>query len=356
MTAVKPINGKKETLRAVPWSGRIHPKKILAIRFQALGDVVITLPYLQALHSVWSSSQFDFLTREEFSDLPRAMKMFDTVYTIGGGRDRARQFGNAMRLVPQLRKKQYDVVIDLQRNTLSRMLRQIMRPKSFSEFDRFSLNTAGDRTRKTIDNLEAEPIPELLPRLDLRENLHGLSILNAAGYHSNKKLIVLNPAGSFVTKCWPLDHFIGFANSWIDNVDANVQFLILGTELIREKARYLKEKLKDKIINLVEKTTPSDAFTILQKAQLVVSEDSGLMHMAWVAQVPVVALFGSTRSIWSKPLGKRSVCLDSSDLECGECLQPTCRFGDVRCLSRYSAGFIVETARALLDKKMQSGE
>jgi ADP-heptose:LPS heptosyltransferase len=236
------------------------------------------------------------------------------------------------------------------------MLRQIMRPKSFSEFDRFSLNTAGDRTRKTIDNLEAEPIPELLPRLDLRENLHGLSILNAAGYHSNKKLIVLNPAGSFVTKCWPLDHFIGFANSWIDNVDANVQFLILGTELIREKARYLKEKLKDKIINLVEKTTPSDAFTILQKAQLVVSEDSGLMHMAWVAQVPVVALFGSTRSIWSKPLGKRSVCLDSSDLECGECLQPTCRFGDVRCLSRYSAGFIVETARALLDKKMQSGE
>ena len=137
MTAVRPINGNKETLRAVPWSGRIHPQKILAIRFQALGDVVITLPYLQALHSVWSSSQFDFLTREEFNDLPRAMKMFDTVYTIGGGRDRARQFGNAMRLVPQLRKKQYDVVIDLQRNTLSRMLRQIMRPKVFPNLTGF---------------------------------------------------------------------------------------------------------------------------------------------------------------------------------------------------------------------------
>ena len=356
MTAVKPISEKKESVRSVPWSDRTHPKKILAIRFQALGDTVITLPYLQALRSIWPSSRFHFLTREEFSDLPRAMKMFDTVYTIGGGRDQTRQFGNAVRLIPRLRKEQYDVVIDLQRNMLSRMLRQLMRPKSFSEFDRFSLNTAGDRTRKTINNLGAEPVPELLPRLDLRENLRGLSILNAAGYNPERKLIVLNPAGSFVTKCWPLDHFIGFANGWIKNIDADVQFLMLGTELVREKARYLKEKLGNKIINLVEKTTPSDAFTIIQKAELVVSEDSGLMHMAWVAQVPVVALFGSTRSVWSKPIGQRSVCLDSSDLECGECLQPTCRFGDVRCLSRYSAEFVAETARTLLDKKKQSGE
>ncbi len=137
MAAVKPISEKKESIRAVPWSGRTYPKKILAIRFQALGDTVITLPYLQGLHAIWPSAQFHFLTREEFSDLPRAMKMFDIVYTVGGGRDRTRQFGNAVRLVPRLRKEHYEIVIDLQRNMLSRMLRRLMRPKSFSEFDRF---------------------------------------------------------------------------------------------------------------------------------------------------------------------------------------------------------------------------
>jgi ADP-heptose:LPS heptosyltransferase len=65
------------------------------------------------------------------------MKMFDTVCTIGEGRDRAAQFGNAVRLIPRLQKEQYNIVIDLQRNTLSRVLRRIMRPKKFSEFDRF---------------------------------------------------------------------------------------------------------------------------------------------------------------------------------------------------------------------------
>ncbi len=143
VTAVKPIPEKKESIRAVPWNSRTHPQKILAIRFQTLGDIVITLPYLQALHALWPSAQFHFLTREEFSDLPRAMKMFDTVYTIGGGRDRTRQYGSAVCLVPRLLQAYYDIVIDLQRNTLSRVLRRIMRPKSFSEFDRFSLRRRG---------------------------------------------------------------------------------------------------------------------------------------------------------------------------------------------------------------------
>jgi heptosyltransferase II len=351
VTAVKSVSEKKETIHALPWNSRTYPEKILAIRLQALGDTIITLPYLQALHAIWPSSQIHFLTREEFSDLPRAMKIFDTVYTIGGGRDRTRQIGHAVSLVPRLRREHFDIVIDLQRNTLSRMLRRILHPKSFSEFDRFSLNTAGDRTRKTIDSLGARSLPELLPRLDLRETSHGLSMLNAAGYRADKKLIVLNPAGNFITKSWPLDHFLGFANTWIDNVDSEVQFLVLGTEQLREKARYLKEKLGNKLINLVGRTAPSEAFVILKKADLVVSEDSGLMHMAWVAQVPLIALFGSTRSIWSKPLGNWSVSFDSSDLECGECLQPLCKFGDVRCLLRYSPDFVLETARALVARR-----
>lgn len=355
MTPLPPIFEKKESIHAAPWCGRTAPEKILAIRFQAFGDTVITLPYLQALNAIWPSSQIHFLTRDEFSELPRRMRIFTVVHTIGGGRSRTLQYGYALRLVPLLRKEHFDVVIDLQRNAMSRMIRRFLFPKGFSEFDRYSLNSAGDRTKATIDKLGSPPVPESLPRLDLREDPGTLSILNDAGYHGVNNLIVLNPAGNFVTKSWPLDRYLGFANRWIDNVDANAQFLILGTEAIQEKAVYLKEKSGGRILNLAGMTTASEAFAILQKAELVLSEDSGLMHMAWVAGIPVVALFGSTRSAWSRPLGEWSVCLDSSDLECGECLQPDCRFGDVRCLSRYTVEFIVETAKALLDRRRQRG-
>ena len=141
---------KKESIYTAPWTCSTHPKKILAIRFQALGDTVITLPYLQALKGIWASSQFHFLTRDECGDLPRRMTMFDVVHTIGGGRNALRQFGNAVRLIPRLRSEHFDVVIDLQRNRLSRMVRRLLNSKSFSEFDRYSFNTAGDRTRKPL--------------------------------------------------------------------------------------------------------------------------------------------------------------------------------------------------------------
>jgi heptosyltransferase II len=86
----------------------------------------------------------------------------------------------------------------------------------------------------------------------------------------------------------------------------------------------------------------------VRKSRLVLSEDSGLMHMAWTSRVPLVALLGSTPSVWAAPQGNTSVCLDSSDLECGCCDTPECRFGDVHCLTRYSPEFVMATARRLL--------
>jgi ADP-heptose:LPS heptosyltransferase len=80
-----------------------------------------------------------------------------------------------------------------------------------------------------------------------------------------------------------------------------------------------------------------------------VTEDSGLMHMAWVSGTPTLALFGSSRADWSRPLGN-SRCLNSGDLECGACMEAECRFGDVRCLARYTPERIVGEAEDLLGR------
>jgi heptosyltransferase-2 len=98
----------------------------------------------------------------------------------------------------------------------------------------------------------------------------------------------------------------------------------------------------------VGETTPSQAFAIVQRASLVLTEDCGLMHMAWVTGVPTLALFGSSRHVWSAPLGDHALCLHSGDLACGACMEPTCRYGDVHCLTRYVPEYVVEQAEALI--------
>ena len=104
----------------------------------------------------------------------------------------------------------------------------------------------------------------------------------------------------------------------------------------------------------VETEWGGDAYAIMKKIKLVLSEDSGLMHFAWVSGTPTLALFGSTRSDWSRPLGKYSMLLDSSDLPCGNCLLVHCRYGDVHCLTRYTPEFVFKKALSLLSS-VESG-
>lgn len=337
-----------EIINFVPWLSPFSPGKILVIRLQAFGDVVVTLPYVQALQTILPSTQFHLLTREEFSSLPHNMALFNRVLTIGGGRNPKLQWLSALQYLPSLIHEHYEIIIDFQRNSLSRMIGRILHPKSFSEFDRFSLHTAGERTKETINKLGFTPLPDTLPRLTLRNDNTGLEKLFSSNFNPAKKIFVLNPAGSSETKNWPTEYYVQFARTWLHTIDNNIQFLVLGTDAIREKTEYLKNQLGQNIITLTGLTTQAEAFNILQKADLVLTEDSGLMHMAWVSQIPVLALFGSTKSIWSKPIGEFSICLDSSDLECGGCSRPSCFFGDIHCLTRHKPDLVIKVAQELL--------
>jgi ADP-heptose:LPS heptosyltransferase len=127
-----------------------------------------------------------------------------------------------------------------------------------------------------------------------------------------------------------------------------VKFLVLGLPGLRSKAEYLRRELGENLLDLVGRTTPAEAFALVRESDLVLSEDSGLMHMSWVSGVPTLALFGSSRGDWSRPLGERSLSLDSSDLECGFCMEAECRFGDVRCLTRREPREVAELAIQLM--------
>ena len=332
---------------AKPWTGIIPPKRILAIRLQAMGDVVITLPYLQQLrHSLPSSVKLDLLTREETEYIPKNILLFDKVFSIRGGRNHKRQLIDTFFLLPKLWMQRYDIVIDLQNTLISKIVRKSIFPKAWSEFDKYSSMAAGERNRLTIEAVGLGQ-SEMNTCFRLKDPLRGLTILKNKGWNETDKLVVLNPAGFFETRNWSMQNYVRFAQSWLKHFP-DTKFLILGTTFIAEKAALLKKELDDHLINMVGDTSPSEAFGIIQRATLVVSEDSGLMHMSWVSGIPTIALFGSTRSVWSRPLGTHSFFFDSSDLACGNCMSAVCRMGDTRCLTRVTPEMILEQAVALL--------
>jgi heptosyltransferase II len=335
-----------------PWSALHRPHKVLAIRLHALGDTVITLPYLRSLRDHLPNVQLDFLTRKEVASIPQHVDLFDHVFLIGGRRNFTLQMLSTFLLLPRLMRQRYDVVIDLQRNKLSRLVRRVLRPAGYSEFDRLSLIAAGERTRLTIEAAGLGPVG-LKAQLTLKDPALGRDILHRHGWKTDSALVVLNPAGFFVTRHWPIEHYVEFARLWLTHYNPHTQFLLLGTDQIAARVHVLHAALGEHVINLVGKTSAAEAFAVLQNVDLMLTEDSGLMHMAWVSGRPTVALFGSTRSDWARPLGEHTIYLDSADLPCGNCMQATCQFGDVHCLTRYTPSFVFAQARSLLERLRQ---
>lgn len=337
-------------IQSKPWTKEKPPRRILAIRLQAMGDLVITLPYLQELRNTLPASvQLDLLTRKEVDSIPQNIHLFDKVYSIGGERNFKKQLLSTFSLLPKLFFRRYDIIIDLQNNILSKIVRKAVRPTAWSVFDRVSPIAAGERTRLTIEAVGLGK-NKINSNFRLRDQSGGIGLLNRNGWNEKDKLIILNPAGAVATRNWNIQNYIKFAFLWLNRFP-DTKFLVLGTSFITEKATLLKNELGDHLINLVTQTSPLDAFAVLQHVSLVLSEDSGLMHMAWVSGIPTIALFGSTRSDWSRPLGPHSILFDSSDLPCGNCMQSICKFGDVHCLTRYTPEFIFNHAVSLIQKK-----
>lgn len=335
------------SIRAKKWPGVGVPRRVLAIRYQALGDTIITLPYLCSLKKNYPEMEIHFLTRKEVSEVPGAMGFFEKVFAVGGGRNAKVQFVLTMLLLPRLWFHRYDVVLDLQNHKISRIVRMLLFPRAWSEFDRVSPIAAGERTRLAID---AAGFTDTSLNISLRTNRSNQvdHLLTNNGWDRKSEIIILNPAGNLPSRNWPLENYINFALEWSNEMNDSAQFVVMLTGQHKEKSQKLKEALGAKCIDLSGKTSVLDAFVITGKSKLMLTEDSGLMHMAWTQGVPTLALFGSSRKDWSAPLGDKSLCMDSSDLECGPCMLAECLYGDNRCLSRYSVGQVLLNCKNLL--------
>ncbi len=171
----------------------------------------------------------------------------------------------------------------------------------------------------------------------------------------------LTPGGYFAfapgaeygpAKCWPASHYAELARSLYTAHGLPIALLGSGKEaaLCEEIAQAAPGACRV----LAGKTSLIDAMALIAAARGVVSNDSGLMHVAAAFGVPQVAVFGSTSPEHTPPLNDKARVLwlkEELQLDCTPCFDRVCRFGHTRCLTGVSATR-VQTA---LDNTLQRG-
>ena len=177
---------------------KIFPKhktlrKILVVRLQATGDVVIALPYLKDFREKLPENvTLDLLTREETELIPKSIHLFNTVFALKGGRNTKLQFLFFLLLLPKLLLNRYDIILDLQNNRLTKYIRLLLMIKSYALFDKFSEHSAGDRYKQTINSLDIAQVEFRILNPFSRSEIQ--NTLSKFKLHEIKKYVVLNTA------------------------------------------------------------------------------------------------------------------------------------------------------------------
>jgi heptosyltransferase II len=161
--------------------------------------------------------------------------------------------------------------------------------------------------------VDTERRRELLAELDLDGDGPVLALCPGAEYGEAKR--------------WPAAHYAAVARRALQRGE---RVWLFGSAREAPTAARITA-LAPGAINLAGRTGLTDAVDLLSAAGRVVSNDSGLMHVACAVGVPVVALYGSTSPAFTPPLGERAQVL-SLGLPCSPCFQRTCPLGHLRCL------------------------
>jgi len=139
-------------------------------------------------------------------------------------------------------------------------------------------------------------------------------LLREKGIEPKENFIVLNPGGNWDLKRWPLERYIKLAQALLQQ---NRKVVLTGAEKDTGLAgRIHQEAQHEHLIDLSGKTSLKELMALLQKAKLVVSGDSGPLHMASSVGTPVVALFGPTRAEVTAPRGKGKSRLLQKEIGC----------------------------------------
>lgn len=317
--------------------------KILIIGPSWVGDTMLMQPMLARLKQRHPGCQIDVLappwTVGLLRSMPEVHETFINPFPHG-----ALELNKRRQLGRQLREAQYDQAIILPNSYKSALVpffaRIPLRTGYTGEMRYGLLNDARKLNKSRLPlmverfaQLAEQPgddIPRPLPdpRLQVSE-AQRIAVLRKLRLTLDGPVAVFCPGAEYgPAKRWPIPYFAELAQRLRG---AGFSVLLIGSENDRVIADKIVALGNDACYNLCGSTDLSDAIALLSGAQLVISNDSGLMHLAAALDIPLLALFGSSSPQFTPPLSPKAHVL-KLDLKCSPCFKRVCPLGHFNCM------------------------
>ncbi|HET8807055.1 MAG TPA: lipopolysaccharide heptosyltransferase II [Methylophaga sp.] len=159
---------------------------------------------------------------------------------------------------------------------------------------------------------------------------------------AGQQRLIICPGAEFgPAKQWPVSHYAELAEHFLQQ---GWQVLILGSKADKKVAGEIVgavgKELREQLFNLAGKTQLAEAIDLLATAEQVVSNDSGLMHVASALDKPLVAIYGPTSPAFTPPLSKNAKTVQIP-VDCGPCFKRICPEGHHKCMLDLTPAMVI---------------
>jgi heptosyltransferase-2 len=197
-----------------------------------------------------------------------------------------------------------------------------------------------------LDYLTSE---EFKPNIRLKPSTRGLErcleVLESTGVQPDAPRIGLNPGAFFgPAKRWLSDRYAALADRFISDLGAEV--LIFGSRKEQAIAEEIESHMSQQPRMLAGRTDLATLIALISSCSLLVTNDSGPMHLGAALDVPQVAIFGSTDEVATGPFSNRAKVIHKH-VECSPCLLRECPL-DLRCFNRIEVDEVFLTTKEIL--------
>jgi heptosyltransferase-2 len=359
-------------------------QRVMVVRTDEIGDVVLNVPLLRELRRVLPRSHITLVVKPALLGLMKNCPYVDEVRSY----DCSMRYAVRFFLLPwrvfrmakrELRGSRFDLAllprreVDLCYAAFLIFLSGARWRVSYSEFvnpRKHCLNPGFDRLFTHVFPEQPGPVHEVEHNLNLLRYLGatvhedhtelwtssedenaGTQLLRQSGIDAQELLIGLCPGAATVLKQWPIDNFTQLARLLRER--HNCSFLVFGGSADVWLGQTIESNLGCGVVNLAGVTSLPQTAAILKRCRLLITNDTGPMHMAVAVGVPVIAIFGSSCEHRFGPWKHQTVI--STNLACRPCQQSHvldrcmyCIYDRPRCLHDLSVDSVFRASNMAL--------
>jgi heptosyltransferase-1 len=342
--------------------------KILILKPSSLGDVIQALPVLRLLKRHHRDAEVFWWIDAALAPLIEGDPDLAGVVRFERKRwGKPRHWPEMLRSVRWLRAQKFDLVIDLQCLLRSGAFAWLARGKFLAGLDEVREGARGFYDlavpRRSFHTHAVDWYLSVLPPLGVpvHNNFQWLPErpeiaaeverkwpeANSKLKTQNSKLILLQPGARWKNKRWPANHFAGLVRQ-IAGKFPDARFAILGDRGDQPLGEVISQAAPERCLNLCGATSLPEMIEWLRRCDLMITNDTGPMHVAAALGKPLVALFGPTEPRRTGPYGQIENVL-RLDLPCSPCLSSRCHFEKPEeCLRALPPALVFERVQKLL--------